>query len=86
MDVSSAIDFGTLCRYMSDKPEIIPYTSTRVHDFRKGKFIMRTYNHLFKIVARCDGFKTGYFIKAGFSIAATEQRGGKGIITVVMSR
>jgi D-alanyl-D-alanine carboxypeptidase (penicillin-binding protein 5/6) len=32
----------------------------------------------------CDGFKTGYYEAAGFSIAATAKRGGVRIIAIVM--
>ncbi len=84
VDVSSARDFGILCRYMSTKPEVFKYTSAKVRDFRGGEFIMRTHNHLLKKVDGCDGFKTGYFVKAGFSIAATAKRGGVRIIAIVM--
>jgi D-alanyl-D-alanine carboxypeptidase (penicillin-binding protein 5/6) len=84
VDVSSARDFGILCRYLSTKPEVFKYTSAKVRDFRGGEFIMRTHNHLLKQVAGCDGFKTGYFTRAGFSIAATAKRGGVRIIAIVM--
>lgn len=84
VDVSSARDFGILCQYLSTKPEVFKYTSATVRDFRGGEFIMRTHNHLLNRVAGCDGFKTGYFTKAGFSIAATAKRGGVRIIAIVM--
>jgi D-alanyl-D-alanine carboxypeptidase (penicillin-binding protein 5/6) len=45
---------------------------------------MRTHNHLLKQLDGCDGYKTGYFTKAGFSIAATAKRGGVRIIAIVM--
>jgi len=35
-------------------------------------------------VAGCDGFKTGYYQAAGFSIAATAKKGGVRIIALVM--
>ncbi len=84
VDVSTARDFGILCRYLSSKPEVFQYTSAKVRDFRGGEFIMRTHNHLLKTVDGCDGFKTGYFVKAGFSIAATAKRGSVRIIAIVM--
>ncbi len=84
VDVSTARDFGILCRHLSSRPEVFKYTSTKTRDFRNGAFIMRTHNHLLKEVSGCDGFKTGYFTKAGFSIAATAKRNGVRIITVVM--
>ncbi len=84
VDVTTARDFATLCRYLSSQPEVFKYTGTRVRDFRGGEFIMRTHNHLLDQVDGCDGFKTGYFTKAGFSIAATAKRGGVRIIAIVM--
>jgi D-alanyl-D-alanine carboxypeptidase (penicillin-binding protein 5/6) len=84
VDVSTARDFGALCRYLSTKPEVFLYTSARVRDFRDGEFVMRTHNHLLEDYDGCDGFKTGYFVKAGFSIAATAKRSGVRIIAIVM--
>ncbi|HID69239.1 MAG TPA: D-alanyl-D-alanine carboxypeptidase [Desulfobacterales bacterium] len=84
VDVTTARDFGILCRYLSTRPEVFKYTETRVRDFRGGEFVMRTHNHLLEKVEGCDGFKTGYFTKAGFSIAATAKRGGVRIIAIVM--
>ena len=84
VDVTTARDFGILCRALSKRPEVFQYTGTRVRDFRDGEFIMRTHNHLLDKVDGCDGFKTGYFTKAGFSIAATAKKGGVRIIAIVM--
>ena len=76
VDVTTAHDFGILCRVLSKRPDVFKYTGTKVRDFREGEstFIMRTHNHLLGKVDGCDGFKTGYFKKAGFSIAATAQK------------
>jgi serine-type D-Ala-D-Ala carboxypeptidase (penicillin-binding protein 5/6) len=84
VDITTARDFGTLCLYLSKRPEVFKYTGTKVRDFREGKFIMRTHNHLLNTVKGCDGFKTGYFTKAGFSIAATAKRNGTRLIAIVM--
>jgi serine-type D-Ala-D-Ala carboxypeptidase (penicillin-binding protein 5/6) len=84
VDVTTARDFGILCRHLSKNPEVFNYTGTRVRDFRGGEFIMRTHNHLLEKVDGCDGFKTGYFTKAGFSIAATAKKNGVRIIAIVM--
>ncbi len=83
-DVTTARDLSLLARELADKPEVFKYTSTRERDFRGGKFIMRTHNHLLAAVDGCDGFKTGYFKAAGFSIVATAQKGGVRIIAIVM--
>ncbi|MBL4901940.1 D-alanyl-D-alanine carboxypeptidase [Desulfotalea psychrophila] len=84
VDVTTAEDFGILCRHLSTRPEVFKYTGTKVKEFRGGEFIMRTHNHLLDEVDGCDGFKTGYFTKAGFSIAATAKRNGVRIIAIVM--
>ena len=45
---------------------------------------MRTHNHLLGNVAGCDGLKTGYIAKAGYSIAVTASRNGQRVIVVVL--
>ena len=84
VDVTTARDFGIFCRELVKRPEVFKYTGTRVKDFRDGEFIMRNHNHLLGDVDGCDGFKTGYFKAAGFSIAATAKRNGVRIIAIVM--
>lgn len=83
-DETTARDFAILCRALARIPETFKYTDTKVRGFRDGKFIMRNHNHLLDEVEGCDGFKTGYFRAAGFSIAATVKRGGVRIIALVM--
>jgi serine-type D-Ala-D-Ala carboxypeptidase (penicillin-binding protein 5/6) len=83
-DETTAFDLSILCRELSKMPEALKYTSTRERGFRDGKFIMRNHNHLLGEVEGCDGFKTGYFEAAGFSIAATAKRGAVRIIAIVM--
>ena len=68
-DVTTASDFGILCRALAKKPETFKYTGTQSRGFREDKFIMRNHNKLLTQVGGCDGFKTGYFEAAGFSIA-----------------
>jgi len=84
VDVTTAWDFGILSRELARRPEVFDYTAARVRDFRGGEFVMRTHNHLLNKVDGCDGFKTGYFTAAGFSIAATAKRNGVRIIAIVM--
>jgi D-alanyl-D-alanine carboxypeptidase (penicillin-binding protein 5/6) len=83
-DETTAIDLAILARELAKRPEIFEYTGIKERSFRDGKFIMRTHNHLLGRVNGCDGFKTGYFQAAGFSIVATAQRGGVRIIAIVM--
>jgi len=84
VDVTTARDFAILCRELAKRPEVFNYTGTRERGFRQGQFIMRNHNHLLGNVDGCDGFKTGYFKAAGFSIAATAKRNGVRIIAIVM--
>jgi serine-type D-Ala-D-Ala carboxypeptidase (penicillin-binding protein 5/6) len=83
-DETTARDMSILCRELANRPEAIKYTSTRERGFRDNTFIMRNHNHLLAQVDGCDGLKTGYFEAAGFSMAATAQRGGVRIIALVM--
>ena len=84
VDVTTARDFAILTRELAGRPEVFAYTGTRVRDFRGGAFVMRTHNHLLEKVDGCDGFKTGYFTAAGYSIAATARRNGVRVIAIVM--
>jgi D-alanyl-D-alanine carboxypeptidase (penicillin-binding protein 5/6) len=83
-DVTTARDLAILCRELAKRPEALKYTGTLSKGFREDKFIMRNHNKLLTQVAGCDGFKTGYFQAAGFSIAATAKKGGVRIIALVM--
>ncbi|WP_092222231.1 D-alanyl-D-alanine carboxypeptidase family protein [Desulforhopalus singaporensis] len=84
VDVTTARDLAILARELTRYPEVFQYTATRVKEFREGEFVMRTHNHLLDKVYGCDGFKTGYFAAAGFSIVATAKRNGVRIISVVL--
>jgi len=83
-DVTTARDLAILCRELAKRPEALKYTGTQTKGFREDKFVMHNHNKLLTQVAGCDGFKTGYYQAAGFSIAATAQKGGVRIITLVM--
>ena len=86
-DITTPRDFAKLCRaLLAAYPETLKYTATVEKEFRPApkQFVMRTHNHLLGKVPGCDGLKTGYFSDAGYSIAATAQRGGARVIAVVM--
>lgn len=83
-DQTTAHDLALLGRELVKRPAILEYTNTRERPFRDGEFIMRTHNHLLGMFAGSDGFKTGYFQAAGFSIMATAQRNGVRLIAIVM--
>lgn len=83
-DVTTARDLAILCRALAKRPEALKYTGTQSKGFREDKFMMHNHNKLLGQVAGCDGFKTGYYQAAGFSIAATAQKGGVRMIALVM--
>lgn len=83
-DETTAADLAILSRELVKRPEIFTYTGTRERSIRDGKFIMRNHNHLLGVVEGCDGFKTGYFQAAGFSIVATAKRGNNRVVAIVM--
>ncbi len=83
-DVSTARDFAILCRELAKRPEALKFTGVQTRGFREDKFIMHNHNKLLGRVSGCDGFKTGYYEAAGFSIAATARKGGVRIIALVM--
>ena len=87
-DVTTARDFALLCRELVKHPDALRYTATRERPFRPNAgpktVVMRTHNHLLGQVEGCDGLKTGYFFKAGFSIALTASRQGQRVVVVVL--
>lgn len=84
VDTTTAKDLSILAMNLAKRKETFKYTSTREREFRNGDFIMRSHNNLLKNVAGCDGFKTGYFKAAGFSIVATAKLKGVRLIVVVL--
>ena len=83
-DVTTARDIAILARAVLGYPEVLRYTSARERPLRGGKFIMRSHNRLLREVTGCDGLKTGYYSKAGYSIAATAERDGARVISIVL--
>ncbi len=84
VDTTTAQDLSILAMELAKREETFKYTGTKERGFRNGEFIMRTHNHLLTKVDGCDGFKTGYFTAAGFSIVATAKRKGVRLIVVVL--
>ena len=83
-DVTTARDLAILCRELAKKPDTFKYTGMKSRGFRNDTFMMHNHNKLLGQVPGSDGFKTGYYQAAGFSIAATAKRGGVRIISLVM--
>ena len=86
-DLSTARDIATARPQALNETDILRYTSTRPHEFRHPNGVVNKFdnhNHLLGVVPGCDGLKTGWYAKAGYSLAATVQRNGRRIITVVL--
>ncbi|MBF0225512.1 MAG: D-alanyl-D-alanine carboxypeptidase [Desulfobacterales bacterium] len=86
-DFSSPRDIAKLCFELVKHKETLKYTSIQEKNFRAEPekiFIMRNHNHLLHEFEGCDGLKTGYYLIAGYSIAATAQKNGLRTIAVVM--
>lgn len=83
-DVTTPRDMARLAMAVARRPEVFRYTSVRERGFRDGTFVMRTHNNLLGDVPGCDGFKTGYYRAAGYSIVATASRDGARAIAIVM--
>ena len=86
-DVSTPRDMTLLCRELLKHKDTLRYTSTKERPFRpdaKEPFIMRNHNPLLSTFEGCDGFKTGYFTKAGYSMAVTAMRKNSRVIAVIL--
>ncbi|MCX5901098.1 MAG: D-alanyl-D-alanine carboxypeptidase [Proteobacteria bacterium] len=85
-DVSTPRDMAKLCQELLKWDDVLRYTSVKERPFRADSaqpFIMRNHNKLLGSFEGCDGFKTGYYRVAGFSIAATASKKGVRAIAVV---
>jgi len=86
-DVSTPRDIAKLCRELLRHPDVLRYTSTKRRAFMtdaEEPFLMENHNRLLGELEGCDGFKTGFFWAAGFSIAATAREEGRRVIAVVL--
>ena len=85
-DVSTPRDMAKLCQELLKWDGALRYSSVKERPFRTDAaepFIMRNHNHLLGNFEGCDGFKTGYYRVAGFSIAATASKKGARAIAVI---
>lgn len=86
-DVTTARDMTKLCLELLRRDDVLKYTSTKERTLRPDcptPFIMRTHNHVLRNFEECDGLKTGYFTRAGFSVAATATKKGARALAVVL--
>jgi D-alanyl-D-alanine carboxypeptidase (penicillin-binding protein 5/6) len=86
-DISTPYDIALLCLACLRHPDTLRYTSTELKYIRGGETMLATRNALAKRVdgyQGCDGLKTGYHSKGGWSLAATAERNGQRILSVVL--
>jgi D-alanyl-D-alanine carboxypeptidase len=86
-DLTTARDIAILARELINHTDILRYTSTRFHEFRHANGVVNKFvnhDHLLGSLPGCDGLKTGWYAKAGYSIAVTVQRNGRRVIAVVL--
>ncbi|MGH7949910.1 MAG: D-alanyl-D-alanine carboxypeptidase family protein, partial [Candidatus Binataceae bacterium] len=83
-DVSSAYDCAILARQLIKFPHIMRWSAIDTAPFRGGEFELRNTNHLVREYRGCDGLKTGFHARAGFSVVATARRDGMRLIAVVL--
>ncbi|MGR4000363.1 MAG: D-alanyl-D-alanine carboxypeptidase [Alphaproteobacteria bacterium] len=80
--LSTAHDMARLSQaLLSDYPGYYHYFRTR--SFRWGGRTYRNHNRLLEKLAGTDGLKTGYIRASGFNVAASTERDGVRLITVV---
>ena len=87
LDVSTPHDIAILALACLNHPNTLKYTSTELIYLGKRKFMCSTRNSLIKKIdgyKGCDGLKTGFTKRAGFSLVATAEKNNKRIIAVLL--
>lgn len=83
-DVSSCHDLMLLSRELLKYPKLLEWTSIRTEPFRDGAFIMNNHNKIIGKLPGTDGFKTGFYAKAGFNVVATAKKDGLRLVVAVL--
>ena len=87
-DMTTPRDFAKLCQaLLAAHPETLEYTSVIQRPFRpdaEKPVIMGNHNELLGVFPGCDGLKTGWIRASGYCLAATVQRDGRRVISVLM--
>lgn len=90
-DISTAHDIALLSLAVLRHPETLRYTGAKLEwlpksPIRDEKFMLANRNALVgkDPYPGCDGLKTGYHARGGYSLAATAERDGKRVVAVVL--
>jgi len=83
-NLMSSRDVGILAQELLKFPITTQWGRTKRASFRGGKFILTNTNRLVGHFRGIDGLKTGFYRKAGFSIASTAKRGDLRLIAIIL--
>jgi len=83
-DQTTARDMMKLALECLKSPRIRHWVNLRQIQFRPGDPVRSSTNLLLNRMPGCDGLKTGFIRAAGFCIAATAERDGVRLVTIVM--
>ncbi|VGO16140.1 D-alanyl-D-alanine carboxypeptidase DacF [Pontiella desulfatans] len=90
-DISTAYDIAILSLAALRHPQTLEYTGTKLawlptNSLRKEKFMLANRNALVgkEPYPGCDGLKTGYHSKGGYSLAATAKQGNHRVVSVIL--
>lgn len=90
-DISTAYDIALLSLAVLHHPDTLRYTGTKLDwlplsPIRTEKFMLANRNVLVgkEPYPGCDGLKTGYHAMGGWSLAATAERNGQRVVSVVL--
>jgi len=86
-DISTAHDIALLSLAVLQYSETLHYTNTELKYLRNGKTMLATRNKLIRKSGgypNCDGLKTGYHTKGGWSISVTAKRNNHRIVAVLL--
>ncbi len=83
-DASSCHDLMLLSRELLKYPKLLEWTSIQTEPFREGTFIMNNHNKILGKLPGADGFKTGFYAKAGFNVVATAKKEGLRLVVAVL--
>ena len=83
-DITTARDMAILARACVQHDIVMTWCGQKETRFRPNDGVRSNTNKLLDRMEECDGLKTGFIRAAGFCIAATAQRDGIRLISVVM--
>lgn len=90
-DISTAYDIALLSMAVLRNPRTLKYTGSKLEwlptsSIRKDRFMLANRNALIsrEPYPGCDGLKTGYHSRGGYSLSATAKREGQRVISVIL--